>query len=52
MVYGLSQVPHTMPRSFAPAFRMMKYCLGAPTPKPNHTPMTSFSDTADFHGPG
>ena len=52
IVYGLSHVPHTMPRSLSPTFLMMKNCFGAPTPNPSHTPTTSFSVSFDFHGPG
>src|SRR4051812_11910024 len=52
IVYGLSHVPHTIPRNLSPTFLMMKNCFGAPTPNPNHTPMTSFSVNRDFHGPG
>src|SRR5215467_1442412 len=52
IVYGLSHVPHTMPRSLVPTFLMMKNCFGAPTPNPSHTPTTSFSVSLVFHGPG
>src|SRR5205823_10685411 len=52
IVYGLSHVPQTMPRSLPPTFLMMKYCFGAPTPNPSHAPMTSFSVSFVFHGPG
>jgi hypothetical protein len=51
-VYGLSQRPHTIPRSLSPTRRMMKNCLFTPTPNPNQTPTRSLAVSGCFHAPG